>query len=63
MTLDFNGQEGLEIRADLIVSRDRCAMCGPLPLLKDQQRGVALGVAVGVRHHRRGNRPVAVVKL
>ncbi len=28
---------------------------------KHQQRGIALGVTVGMRHHRRGDQPVAVL--
>jgi len=32
-----------------------------LLLLKHQQRGIALGIVIGVRHHRGGNQPVAVL--
>ena len=32
-----------------------------LLLLEHQQRGVALRVTIGVRHHRRGDQPVAVL--
>ena len=30
-------------------------------LRKHQQRRIALGIAIGVRHHRGGNQPVAVL--